>query len=168
MYQKQQPLPTEGTRNPNSSANFGRHSTITREYDNDHCDLRKIMPNYSNLFGLSDHNSQSSKQLDPPPAVQPLIPNKMKWEQYDSVLQIGGKDAEVGGDFHKKRYYENMKSSMDTHANYENFMPEQQGKQSVLTEDKHKMNILNQPIPQVVVYSENDQMCANVPPAVVN
>ena len=121
------------------------------------------MPNYSNLFGLSDRNSQSSKQLEPPQAVQPLIPNKMKWEQYDSVLQIGGKDAEVGGDFHKKRYYENMKSSMDTHANYENYMPEQP-KHTSIAEDKQTTNILNQPIPQVVVYSENNQICANVAP----
>ena len=48
------------------------------------------MPNYSNLFGLSDRNSKSTQQL--PSSVQPLIPNKMKWEQFDSVLQRGCKD----------------------------------------------------------------------------
>lgn len=91
------------------------------------------MPNYSNLFGLNDRNCQSSKQLEAPqPAVQPLIPNRMKWEQYDSVLQCGGRDAEVNGDFHKKRYYENMKSSMDTHGNYENYLPEQPKQSQVL------------------------------------
>lgn len=37
VYQKPEPVPTESTRNPNSSANFGRKSTIAREYDNDHC-----------------------------------------------------------------------------------------------------------------------------------
>ena len=29
----------------------------------------------------------------------------MKWQQYDSVLQMGTKDEQVKGDFHKKRYY---------------------------------------------------------------
>lgn len=84
----------------------------------------------------------------------------MKWEQYDSVLQIGSKDAEVDGDFHKKRYYQNMKSSMDTHGNYENFMTES-SRPAVVADSKEKVNILNQPIPQVIVYSENNQICAN-------
>lgn len=83
------------------------------------------MPNYSNLFGLGERNSKSSQQL-PQQNVQPLIPHKMKWEQFDSVLQRGSKDEEVGGDFHKRRYYENMKSSMDTHNNYDGYMPSQQ------------------------------------------
>lgn len=82
------------------------------------------MPNYSNLFGLSDRNSKSTQQL--PNNVQPLIPNKMKWEQFDSVLQRGSKDEEVNGEFHKKRYYENMKSSMDTHNGYDNYMPQKE------------------------------------------
>lgn len=81
------------------------------------------MPNYSNLFGLGERNTKSSQQLQQPQSVQPLIPNRMKWEQFDSVLQRGSKDEEVGGNFHKKRYYENMKSSMDTHNNYENYLP---------------------------------------------
>jgi hypothetical protein len=84
----------------------------------------------------------------------------MKWDQYDSVLQMGSKDEDVNGNFHKKRYYESMKSSMDTHNNYLNFMPtshEQTDRKegTTVVQGRPETNILNQPIPTVptVVYS---------------
>ena len=55
---------------------------------------------------------------------QTLIPNGLSWEQYDSVLQNGSRDQEDGEDYHRKRNLENMKSSMDTHNQYESYNPE--------------------------------------------
>lgn len=125
MYRKNIEPVLEKTKHPNQSEIFGRKNILKQEINKTNEESKKYGHNYSNLFGLGERIEKIKEKEEPQSQTQSqtLIPSGLLWEQYDSVLQNGCRDQEVGEDYHKKRNLENMKSSMDTHNEYESYNP---------------------------------------------
>jgi hypothetical protein len=98
-----------------SQVSHGRVSTLKREIEAENGEGCR-MHNGSNLFNLAERQTLASSRSQPRvERVEPLLSHKQAWT--DSVPKSWQVDDSA--DYHKRRYYENMKSSMDTHDHYQ-------------------------------------------------
>jgi hypothetical protein len=91
-------------------ANFGRKETMKREMAELPYNSTQIKGNSSRLFGMEERVLPKSEQTIPMP---PLIPNRMQWDQHDSVKysHINCKVTDTKTD---KGTIENVEESLST------------------------------------------------------